>query len=50
MISPNRSIVRLTIIAASAGAFGLAAVAAAQTAAPTHDDPTNVAIFDAANT
>lgn len=50
MISPNRSIVGLVLIAASAGAFGLAAVAAAQTAAPRLDDPTIVAIFDAANT
>jgi putative membrane protein len=50
MISQNRSIVRYGLFAAVAGTFAFSATLAAQTAAPKLDDPTIVAIFDAANT
>lgn len=50
MISQNRSIVRYGLYAAVAGTFALAGTSDAQTAAPKLDDPTIVAIFDAANT
>jgi putative membrane protein len=50
MILQNRSITRFTAIAAVAGAFGLLAAAAPPATAPKLDDPTIVAIFDAANT
>lgn len=50
MISQNRSIVRYGLYAVIAGTFAYAGTSAAQSAAPKLDDPTIVAIFDAANT
>ena len=51
MISQNRNILRYGAMAVVAAAFGFRASAAhAQANAPKLDDPTIVAIFDAANT
>ena len=51
MISQNRTILRYGTMAGLAVAFGLPVVAAqSQSSAPKLDDPTIVAIFDAANT
>ncbi|HEX9083222.1 MAG TPA: DUF4142 domain-containing protein [Gemmatimonadaceae bacterium] len=51
MISQNRTILRFGTMAALAVAFGLPVAAAqSQASAPKLDDPTIVAIFDAANT
>jgi putative membrane protein len=51
MISQNCSILRYGVMAALTVAFGLpVAIARSQTSAPRLDDPTIVAIFDAANT
>lgn len=49
MTSQNRSILRYGALAALAAALGIPAAANAQTSAPKLDDPTIVAIFDAAN-
>jgi putative membrane protein len=50
MISQNRSITRFAAVAVLAGALTVPTFAQAQAAAPKLDDPTIVAIFDAANT
>jgi putative membrane protein len=50
MISQKRSILKFGVAAMVAGTFGFSAPAQAQAAAPKLDDPTIVAIFDAANT
>ncbi len=51
MISQNRNILRYGAMAVVAAAFGFPAAAAhTQASAPKLDDPTIVAIFDAANT
>jgi putative membrane protein len=50
MIAQNRSILTLGALALLAGSLVAPAASSAQTAAPKLDDPTIVAIFDAANT
>src|SRR3954452_3024414 len=50
MIVQNRSIITLGVLALLAGSLGSPASVRAQAAAPKLDDPTIVAIFDAANT
>jgi putative membrane protein len=50
MIAQNRSILTLGALALLAGSLAAPAASSAQTAAPKLDDPTIVAIFDAANT
>src|SRR3954465_4723814 len=50
MIVQNRSIITLGVLALLAGSLSSPASVRAQAAAPKLDDPTIVAIFDAANT
>src|SRR3954470_12698837 len=50
MIAQNRSILTLGALALLAGSLAAPAPSSAQAAAPKLDDPTIVAIFDAANT